>query len=240
MLLHLCLSPMKTLTRLLALTGLVFVASAAHAQPDIFGYSGGVPAATLTLSTNDGTVQLGDVANGWWSATYTNTPDNSNWFVGTFDGGADWLNDFFVFNLVGQLQQGQVVTGASISISDPSGPYGGDSGTPPFNYSLWDVTTPIATLEYTSGTNAAIYNDLGSGVEYGSTAYGGDAYSVSLGLDAAAVTAINAAANSDSGNFAIGGTLSASAAPDAASTAGLLGLSGAALLGAAGFRRRRA
>ena len=221
----------------LAVVGLgLGLAARVSAQPFVMGYTGD-DLNYLNVTTGGGVVSLNTgesiidpnhgLNQGWWSATYENTEANDNHFTGTPNGGADWLNSFYVFDL--SYLAGAQATAATLVLND-----NGEEGSPPFNLSFWDVTTPAATLVDTDGTSAAIYNDLGSGIEYGSLSYGGGVTypgpsgTITVTLDAAALAAINA----DGGYFAIGATLTpSSAVPDGGMTLGLLGMCVTGLMG---------
>jgi hypothetical protein len=195
----------------------------AEAQQGVFLGSQGNLSTLVTsqgnLYTSDDEIS-GKLNQGWWSPTTINIPDNDNYFTGTYVGAQ--YNDYFIFDL--SLLSGPI-TSATLVLQDDMSP---DSGTPPYNLTLWDVSTPIATLNNTTGSSAAIYNDLGSGVEYGSASFGGYPNEAFITLDAAALAAINA---QGSGYFAIGGTLSPSASvPDGGATLSLLGMGVASLL----------
>jgi hypothetical protein len=203
-----------------AVLGLAWVAPVG-AQPYVNGFSGGqanfldinTAGGPVSLSTTQSEINSGQANEGWWSGTYPNTFGNANYFTGS-PNGADWLNSYYIFNL--GLLGGATATSATLVIDDTA-----HSGTPPFNLSFWDVSTPATTLlAYSTPTSTAIYNDLGSGIEYGSLAYNGSG-TITVTLDQAALNAIN----SQGGYFAIGATLSPSASvPDSGMTLGLLGM----------------
>jgi len=201
------------------------------AQPFVLGDTGLVPdelvvgtsSGSITLDTTQGEISSAHGLNqGWWSANFANAIGNDNVFIG-YVAPNEKLNDFNVFDL--SSLGGATATSATLVLPDIF-----DSGTPPFNLSFWDVTTPLATLVNTVGTSAAIFTDLGSGIEYGSVAYGGGASEITVTLDAAALAAINAGGTG--GYFAVGGTLTpSSAVPDGGTTLGLLGMGVSVLLG---------
>lgn len=198
----------------------LFSCVASHAQDYIFGFSQGSDSAALSLNTTQGEIAIQASDQGWWSPDAVNGSYNSNWITGDYFGTL-W-NDYFVFDTVDALNGATVLSG-SISIQDPA-----DYGSPPYPLTLWDVTTPIDVLETNASPNVAVYEDLGSGILYGSLSYDGGGVAT-VDLDAAAISAING----NSSEFAIGGTIND--VPDGASSAALLGL---ALIGLAGWRRR--
>jgi hypothetical protein len=73
-------------------------------------------------------------------------------------------------------------------------------------YTLYDVSTPAAALNLSGGPDAAIFNDLGSGITFGSfpVAPGNAADVFSFPLNAAGVSGYNAALG---GFFSIGGVV---------------------------------
>ncbi len=91
-----------------------------------------------------------------------------------------------------------------MNIFNPAGGY--SSGKPSDTYSVFDVSTSIAALESSGSGQETIFNDLGSGVSYGTTTVSSasNGAQVNVPLNSAAVTALNAA---DGGQFAVGGAL---------------------------------
>lgn len=170
----------------------LYVTAPAHAQTFAFGGSSGAGAMTLYFA--DGTSEvIGATDQGWWSPTESNFRGNTNTITGTCFG-IQW-NDFFVFNLTAHA--GTVVA-ASLDVDTWS-----VAGAP--SVSLWDVSTPLATLEnLDAGPSAATYADLGSGTRFS------NGYSVvasntmaAIPLDSAGIAAVN---GSLGGTFAIGGS----------------------------------
>jgi hypothetical protein len=221
----------KTISTVLAIVALSLGTIArVSAQPFVLGGTGDV-ADQLVVQTSGGPVTLdtsmGEINSdhgfnqGWWSGSEGNSLGNDNVFTGSDSG--DSLNDFNAFSL--SSLNGATVLSATLVLVE-----GNDGGTAPFNLSFWDVTTPLATLVNIDGTSSAIYNDLGSGIEYGSLAYAGGALTINVPLDAAALAAINGGGTG--GYFAVGGTLtpSSSSVPDAGTTLGLFGMSVSCLL----------
>jgi PEP-CTERM motif len=106
-----------------------------------------------------------------------------------------------------------------------------------FLFNLWDVSTDPATLNAkVNNPNFAIYNDLGSGVNYGSFVLptsGNPNDILNFSLDPAAVAAINAA---EGGYFSIGGAIPLSSIVPEPSTFVLMG---SGLLGMVGLARRK-
>jgi hypothetical protein len=186
------------------------VSASAWADPFLFGFTNNHE--VVSLITNQGTfltsaAQFDDGTNnsGWWSATKVNeTTKNDNYTVGNHDG--HLFNDFFTFSIPVDLG---TVTSASLSL--PRGESGNTAGVP-FSYSLFDVTTSAAVLNNNTGTNAAIFNDLGSGVLY-SSIFVTDLTSPNplvVTLNSSLLAALNAGRG---GYFSIGGTLTQTPEP---------------------------
>jgi hypothetical protein len=127
-----------------------------------------------------------------------------NYFVGDNLSNKDTRN-FFVFNLAGVTQP---IASATLALYVPGAPGdigpGYESPDPSETYELHDVVTPIASLVGNTGGVAA-YNDLGSGVVYGSrTMTAADNGSVvEISLNPSAIAALN----SSDGLFGIGGSI---------------------------------
>lgn len=86
----------------------------------LFGFSGydGDETLTLDLASGGAPVVLNtDGDQGWWSATYPNSPGNTNYFVGSLTSGSAtaYLRDFFSFSLTGLA--GETVSAATLTVS---------------------------------------------------------------------------------------------------------------------------
>jgi len=184
--------------------------AAAWADPNLFGFTN--THEVVSLITNQGTFLTstspfnpGTNNSGWWSATLFNITTNDNYLVGVLGGVPNdfFLNDFFTFFI-----PSAVGTITSASLSAPRGGDGGGASTTgvPFTYFLFDVNTPAAILNANTGTSAAIFNDLGSGVSYGSILVSNlfTPDPLVITLNASAIAAIN---SSRGEFFTIGGTL---------------------------------
>lgn len=163
------------------------LASAPLARADVF-----------TFTTAQSPFVAGQQNQGWWSDFDPHSPGNDNYLVGFVP--SDTYHNFFSFDL--SSLTGQVVA-ANLELHR----FSYHSLNPSETLGLFDVSTPAATLKTSIGTNAAIYNDLGSGTSYG-------VFSVSrsgpdpivFSLNAAALAGIQAA---EGGFFSIGGSLQA-------------------------------
>jgi hypothetical protein len=98
---------------------------------------------------------------GWWDAAGNHTSANDNTYTGNISGGG--YNSYFSFNLAG-------VTGTVISAQLQLELEAWFSPDASETCSIWDVATSCPSLE-ADGTNPTIYNDLQSGVQYGSNTF---------------------------------------------------------------------
>jgi len=219
--------------------GLLF-AGRASAADYLFGFSGydGDETLTVDVSGGEAPVMLSTDGNqGWWSATYPNSPGNTNYFAGslTSGGATAYMRDFFSFALTSLACD--IVTAATLSVSQFWSE--SDSGRASEQYTLYGVSLPATVLDDTNGTSAAIYDALAAGTPYGSfsvavTGFGSD--SDSFTLNAAGIAALNTAIAGGADSFSIGGSLALP--PAVAEPASLLSIS-AGLFGLAFARRRR-
>jgi hypothetical protein len=165
-------------------------------------------AETITFDTSQSPFTPGQDNQGYYQLTEARVI-NSNYFVGQVRGGlgtAYWRN-FFTFDLTALAPNMRVVS-ASLQLwtYESLGLYNA-------TYRLWDVSTDAATLNRTTAISPAIFDDLGSGTNYGQFALSRPDLDnpLSLSLNAAALADIQAAAG---GFFSIGGSLSAAAGWD--------------------------
>jgi len=148
----------------------------------------------VTIAANDTGSYRSD---GFHDAAY------QTYIAGHFDG-QDYRN-YLIFNLSGVSG---TVTGATIQIFSAF-----RAGSPGI-YILFDVSTPASILmaSNSGSTGIAIFNDLGSGTEYGKIRVGltDNGVVLTINLNAAAVAALNATGG---GIFAVGGFFTAPSAP---------------------------
>jgi Bacterial Ig domain len=148
------------------------------------GVFGDLEMTTLTVSDS-----------GWWDNTGFHDTTNKN-YIATATSAMN--RDFFVLDLSGITQ---TITGAALRLQNPTT---GVGGTPTFT--LFDVSTPIATLQASNSGQLGIYNDLGTGTQYGSRTFAAtdNATLSSVVFNAAGIAALNAARGSQ---LAVGGAI---------------------------------
>ncbi|MFO0798570.1 MAG: S8 family serine peptidase [Gemmataceae bacterium] len=141
--------------------------------------------------------------SGWYTQAGFHDPSNTNFLVGLYTfASTNEYRDWFLFNV--PVLPGPVAS-ARIEIFNPSSPNGYQSPDATETYTLFDVTTSIASL--TGGTaGVAGFADLGSGVSYGSVTVSAASNGtlVVISLNAAGLAAVAAA---QGGQFAVGGAL---------------------------------
>jgi hypothetical protein len=99
----------------------------------------------------------GNLWRGWHSSTGGHSSSNENTLTGEYTGAT--YNSYYVFTLAGFT----ATSIQSVTLQLQLENYGGDASE---SFTVWDVTTPAATVENTA-TDVNIYNDLASGVSYG-------------------------------------------------------------------------
>ncbi|RQO63481.1 hypothetical protein DBR47_02815 [Paucibacter sp. KBW04] len=186
-----------------------------------FAYSGGSTTNYLQLN---GSNQVIEFSRGWVDQTGSNNGGGSgaNYIAGVcgssdgcFGNDAEYHN-YFAFNF-NNLFSGTVNT-ASLVLNQPSNGYITPAST--ITYTLFDVSSNPSL-----GSGVALYNDLGSGISYGTVVV--DASSagglVTVNFNAAGLAALNAAVSNNT-NFYVGGAVAAVPEPAtwALSAAGLL------------------
>ncbi|MGH9191291.1 MAG: hypothetical protein ACRDZ0_02310 [Acidimicrobiales bacterium] len=165
-------------------------------------------AATIELSTAQSRIDPGTNNQGWWTATGpANLNPNDNYVVGEDDLGREF-RDFFTFDLR-LIPSDLTVVGATLRVNAGFSTAGDLTETVGF----FDVSTDGVTLNRNTGTNEAIFADLGTGRSYGTFPVNrGSLGDLSFVLNADAVADINAAR---SGFFSLGGRLLSFSRPDA-------------------------
>jgi len=141
------------------------------------------------------TVTLDAIHRGWWNSTGTHTSSNNNTGTGFSSTGTEY-NSYFIFDLgslSGTVLALQIKLELEAWISSKSD----------HTLTIWDVSTDTGTLEASGSGQPQIFDDLGSGSQYGSfhalQSQVGQVLTTALGGDAAAhaTTALG-------GEFAIG------------------------------------
>jgi hypothetical protein len=173
------------------------IAAGAHRSRALFLLSAllwGMPAVAGTITSVVYATQTGWYENA--GSNIVTSQGGSNYFVG---GDLIEHRDFFVFNLPNTSN----VIDAWITIFNPTS-YNSDAR-PQLNFSVFDVTTPVTTLAAYGG-GVSTWDDLGSGISYGSRTYTAfdDGRYTTIQLNSQAIAAIQAHANS---GFAIGGAI---------------------------------
>lgn len=157
---------------------------------------------SLSVATSQAATTLNTTDSGWYDGTGFHGPGNENYFTGL--NGGDELRSFFTFDL---SMIAPTVTSATLRLYNQGGSFAGYlSPDATETFSLFDVTTSIASLTAGGGGLVGTFADLGTGVSYGtkvvSAADNGTV--IEIALNAAAIAAINASAGS---SFALGGAL---------------------------------
>jgi hypothetical protein len=169
----------------------------------VFAYSGIAPSDTrLELVTNTGVYTLDPTSRGWVDPLGDNNGASisGNYIAGlcgdddSCDGSPDHWRNWMAFSLV--TTAFSTITSANLLLYVPD-PGGGDQGVYASlgdpTYTLWDVTQPVGN--FTGGAaGSAEFNDLGSGVAFGSRVYSlaDQGTTTTVALNAAAVAYLNA------------------------------------------------
>ncbi len=157
------------------------------------GWSG--PTCTTMVTSSTLTVNAAD--RGWWGSTGNHMSDNKNTLTGFCSGCAGSPdNSYFVFTL-------PTFSGTVTSVTLKLEHEAFTSPQTTETFSVWDVTTPIATLMATGTSATSIYNDLMTGTQYGTFMAGTTTVGtiLTIALNSQAVAAVAAASG---GQIAIG------------------------------------
>ena len=162
------------------------------------------PRTPQIFTTADSRFDPGVNNQGWWSGIESNSDTNDNYVTGSvtpFDS-VRVVRDFFTFDLSSLDLTGRSIVSALLQVER-----GGRGPDATETLAFFDVSTDAATLNNNTGTSAAIFDDLGTGTEYGRYVLRGDVTSfgrAAFRLNAAAIAAITSGAG---GFFSIGGAV---------------------------------
>jgi hypothetical protein len=139
--------------------------------------------------------------SGWYNSTGLHDPFNGNYLVGLPPDAPGQYRNWFVFDVPAVSGS---ITSARLELFNPSGGYSSVDGSE--TYTLFDVSTPIGTLTAGGSGLTGIYDDIGTGVSYGSVTVtsASNGQLVVVNLNAAGIAALTAA---QGGQIAIGGAL---------------------------------
>lgn len=176
----------------------ISLSGSAMADLYVYGFSDFNSSNGLNITTSNGDFFVPTSDSGWWDDSFGHDELNKNYFAGICSScvGDGNTNDYFTFDLSGISG---TITSASLNLYTYS--VVGSS----VEFQLFDITSPLSEV-HASGTNAAVYNDLMTGVSYGSFIYNpsdsNEFRSILLNTDG--VSALNSAIG---GEFGIGGTV---------------------------------
>jgi hypothetical protein len=176
------------------------------ARPFVFGL---VLCGLVVGAASAATIQVTAADSGWYNDTGGHNPVLENYLTGRLRQSATESvvdRSFFVFDLSGVSGQ---VTAATLNLYNPDISAflkGYVSPDPTETLAIFDVTTPVATLTAGGTGLVGIFNDLGSGTQFGTIVVSAadNGQTVSIVFNAAGIAAINAALGS---TIAFGGAL---------------------------------
>ncbi|MBP6366262.1 MAG: PEP-CTERM sorting domain-containing protein [Nitrosomonas sp.] len=211
----------------------ISLSGSAMADLYVYGFSDFNSSNGLNITTSSGDFFVPTSNSGWWNSDFYHDERNLNYTTGhTISSKIDY-NNYFTFDL---SDISGTITSASLNLYTYS--VAGSS----IDYQLFDVTSPLSEVHAT-GTNAAVYNDLMTGVSYGSFIYNAsdsnEFHSILLNTDG--ISALNSAIG---GEFGIGGAITGgiegppSPPPIPEPETYAMWLAGLGLLGFFGYRRK--
>ncbi|OAN60135.1 PEPxxWA-CTERM sorting domain-containing protein [Sphingomonas sp. TDK1] len=205
---------------------LAVVGSAPAMAADFYLFNNS-PSGTVTLTVN-GAGSINAFQTGWFDSNGSHFNGWSNYLTGSVTswGSTTEYRSFFSFFPTG------TVTSASLTIGNALADGYSNATGRPLELTLYDVTSSIVSLQQYNGARG-IFDDLGSGTVLGKITVNGAASGYTIDLNQAGVDAVNAA-YSGVGPFTVGARLNASAVPEPATWAMLLG--GFALMGGRSVR----
>ena len=165
--------------------------------------------ALSAFATANAATTIGSFDNGFYSESYYSWGDK-DWTPGVTNINVGWNSvtgatqrNWLAFDL--GAVSGQTITSATLIFYGGNGAY--NSPKPSETLGLFDYTGSINAL-LNNQNNAGIYGDLGTGVSYGQAVVSNPLGQFSITLSAAALAALNAAANNAGDDrFVIGGAL---------------------------------
>jgi hypothetical protein len=158
-------------------------------------------ASSLSFDTSQSRFRQDANNQGWWGGALTRTADNDNPFTGRFvwGGGETIMHDYFTFDL---RLLGTDVAATSALLELERGGFNS-----PGSVSFFDVSTDPAYLNTGTGIDLGVWDDLGTGLSYGTFAVpasGAPSDVLAFVLNENAIADINAARGSF---FSVGGRL---------------------------------
>ena len=117
-------------------------------------------ASRAAVAGNVGQTALSAIDAGWWDNAGSHTATNKNYVAGQ-ESATTTFRNFFVFDLATVTE---TIAGARLEIFNPAGGYNGDTTE---TYSVFDITTPLATLRASGSGQTGIFADLGTGANFG-------------------------------------------------------------------------
>lgn len=159
----------------------------------------------FVFTTGQSQFDAGTDNQGWWSSGASNSDTNTNYITGFI--GASEFRSFFTFD-VSSMTDPAVSATLRIRREQGSG-----SNEAIETLEFFDVSTPAAILNDNTGTNAAIFDDLGTGTSYGSFAVnsaGATTEILEFDLNSNALDEINSTLT----YFSVGGALTSNSGGD--------------------------
>lgn len=211
----------------------ISLSGSAMADLYVYGFSNFDSANGLNITTSSGVFFVPTSDSGWWDGNFSHYEFNDNYLVGhaTDVASQGEFNNYFTFDLSGISG---TITTASLNL------YTYQVAGSSIDYQLFDITSPLSDVRAT-GTNTSIYNDLMTGISYGSFIYNSSDSNQfnSILLNSDGILALNSAIG---GEFGIGGAImggiESPPLPIPEPQTYAMWLAGLGLLGFLGYRRK--
>lgn len=168
----------------------------AHADLYVFGFSDFNHSNGLNITTASGDFFVPVSDSGWWSSLTGHDAINKNYLAGVCnDCSGVNHNNYFTFDL-------SEISGTVISASLNLFNYriAGSA----IEYQLYDINSPLSAVRANGGSNNPVYNDLMTGISYGSIVYDQPNKLSTISLNTAGILALN---NALGGEFGVGGSV---------------------------------